>query len=101
MILPLCSNRVGSCTDSWPISFSFFIWRSWSSFYAAAFAAQLLLYAFAIYGAWLDEHEGGAHRRESGDLFARFARVALTFLVLNASAVAGLWMFALNKKVWR
>jgi cellulose synthase/poly-beta-1,6-N-acetylglucosamine synthase-like glycosyltransferase len=73
----------------------------WSSFYAAAFAAQLMLYALAIYGAWLDEHQGGAHGRESGDLFARLARVALTFLVLNASAVAGLWMFALHKKVWR
>ena len=73
----------------------------WSSFYAAAFTVQLMLYAFAIYGAWLDEHEDGPRRRESGDRFARLARVALTFLVLNASAVAGLWMFALNKKVWR
>jgi cellulose synthase/poly-beta-1,6-N-acetylglucosamine synthase-like glycosyltransferase len=72
-----------------------------SSFYAAAFVAQLALYAFAIYGAWLDEHPQHAGHRVSSDLFARLARVALTFLVLNASAVAGLWMFALNKKVWR
>lgn len=73
-----------------------------SSFYAAAFVAQAALYAFAVYGAWLDEHQRDARRRRvSGDLFARLARVALTFLVLNASAVAGLWMFALNKKVWR
>lgn len=73
----------------------------WSSFYALAFAAQLALYAFAIYGAWLDDHRQNERRRASGDLFSRLARVALTFLVLNASAVAGLWMFALNKKVWR
>jgi poly-beta-1,6-N-acetyl-D-glucosamine synthase len=73
----------------------------WSSFYAAAFAAQLVLYAFATYGAWLDEHQQASGPRGSSDLFGRLARVALTFLVLNASAVAGLWMFALNKKVWR
>ena len=71
----------------------------WSSFYAAAFAGQLALYAFAFYGAWLDEHD--QESRASADLSSRLARVALTFLVLNASAVAGLWMFALNKKVWR
>lgn len=72
-----------------------------SSFYAAACAAQVALYGFAIYGAWLDERQQDSRSRPAGDLLARLARVALTFFVLNASAVAGLWMFALNKKVWR
>jgi hypothetical protein len=33
-------------------------------------------------------------------LIKRAAHVAFTFVVLNASAVAGLWAVLLRKKVW-
>ena len=34
-------------------------------------------------------------------LFARLARVSYMFLVLNYSAVAGLWSAVTRRKVWR
>jgi hypothetical protein len=70
-------------------------------FYAAAFAAQCSLYALAFYGAWLDSRSWKSPISQPAQAVDRLARIALTFLVLNASAVAGLWMFALGKKVWR
>jgi poly-beta-1,6-N-acetyl-D-glucosamine synthase len=70
-------------------------------FYAAAFAAQCALYVLAFYGAWLDGRHQASPIPGPGQAVDRLARIALTFLVMNASAVAGLWMFALGKKVWR
>jgi hypothetical protein len=33
--------------------------------------------------------------------FERSARIAFTFIVLNCSAVVGLWSMLTRKKVWR
>jgi cellulose synthase/poly-beta-1,6-N-acetylglucosamine synthase-like glycosyltransferase len=74
-----------------------------SPFYAAAFAGQCLFYALAAYGAWLDSQGSAAISRPPAAaprVLDRFARIALTFLVLNGSAVAGLGMFLLRRKVW-
>jgi cellulose synthase/poly-beta-1,6-N-acetylglucosamine synthase-like glycosyltransferase len=90
-----------------------------SAFFAAAFAAQCLFYALAAYGAWLDRRAGTAARAagrvrtptrrpawhrglDAGSRAVdRLARIALTFLVLNGSAVAGLGAFVMRRRVWR
>jgi cellulose synthase/poly-beta-1,6-N-acetylglucosamine synthase-like glycosyltransferase len=73
--------------------------------YAAAFGAQCLFYLFATYGAWLEKHEAGAPRepwaRPAVPVPERLARVALTVLVMNTSAVAGLAALLTRQKVWR
>jgi len=38
---------------------------------------------------------------EPASIVARLARVAYMFLVLNCSAVAGLWFAVTRQKVWR
>ena len=71
--------------------------------YGVAFGGQGLFYGLAAYGAWLDGHAPGAafgHRSPEPRTVDRLARIALTFLVLNGSAVAGLGMFLLRRKVW-
>jgi cellulose synthase/poly-beta-1,6-N-acetylglucosamine synthase-like glycosyltransferase len=75
-----------------------------SAVYAAAFAAQCLFYLLATYGAWLEKHEAGtAHDPPARPVPVpeRLARVALTVLVMNASAVAGLAALLTRQRVWR
>ena len=75
-------------------------------FYALTLAAQCLLYLLAAYGAWLDGRSASPVRGEYGGpsptvLVDRLARVALTFLVMNYSAVAGLVSALTRRHVWR
>lgn len=71
--------------------------------YAAAFTAQSMFYLLAAYGAWLERS-----RNTPPEPLAlavkpvnRLARIALTFFVMNKSAVAGLVALATKQKVWR
>jgi hypothetical protein len=41
------------------------------------------------------------HSREPASIVARLARVSYMFLVLNYSAVAGVWFAITRRKVWR
>ncbi len=72
-------------------------------FYALTLAAQCGLYVLAGYGAWLDSlkarHAGEA--APTGLPVDRLARVALTFLVMNYAAVAGLLSALTRRNVWR
>jgi hypothetical protein len=61
--------------------------------YAAALLLQCLLYLLGGYGAW------DARPRQTP--LGRAARLAYAFVVLNASAVAGLVAFSFGRKVWR
>jgi biofilm PGA synthesis N-glycosyltransferase PgaC len=61
--------------------------------YSGALILQCVLYLLGAYGAW------SARRRQS--LLARAARLAYAFVVMNASAVAGLAAFSLRRRVWR
>jgi biofilm PGA synthesis N-glycosyltransferase PgaC len=77
-------------------------------FYALTLAAQCALYLLGGYGAWLDSlvtRGLGARfpRRPAArpSPVDRLARVALTFLVLNYSAVAGLLSAVTRRNVWR
>jgi cellulose synthase/poly-beta-1,6-N-acetylglucosamine synthase-like glycosyltransferase len=73
------------------------------SFYALTLAAQCALYILAGYGAWLDSLKArAAHDMTNGWLpVDRLARVALTFLVMNYAAVAGLLSALSRRQVWR
>jgi biofilm PGA synthesis N-glycosyltransferase PgaC len=71
--------------------------------YAAAFSVQSMFYLLACYGAWLERS-----RNTPGEPLAlavrpvnRLARIALTFFVMNKSAVGGLVALATKQKVWR
>ena len=72
-------------------------------FYAVTLAAQCGLYVLACYGAWLDSLKA----RRTGDAtetwlpLDRLARVALTFLVMNYAAVAGLLSALTRRNVGR
>ena len=73
-------------------------------FYALTLAAQCGLYFLGGYGAWLDSLRG--KRRETNATprwlpVDRLARVALTFLVMNYAAVAGLASVLTRRQVWR
>jgi cellulose synthase/poly-beta-1,6-N-acetylglucosamine synthase-like glycosyltransferase len=71
--------------------------------YAAAFTVQFVFYLLAAYGAWL-EHARQATPESLAltvNPLNRLARVALMFLVMNTSAVAGLVALATKQKVWR
>ena len=68
--------------------------------YTAAFAAQCLFYGLAAYGA-LIEHTPDAGVTNAAPPINRLARVALMFLVMNGSAVAGLVALLTRQKVWR
>jgi poly-beta-1,6-N-acetyl-D-glucosamine synthase len=71
--------------------------------YAAAFTAQTMFYLLAAYGAWLEHTRNTplAPRAPAVEPVNRLARVALTFFVMNKSAVAGLVALATKQKVWR
>jgi cellulose synthase/poly-beta-1,6-N-acetylglucosamine synthase-like glycosyltransferase len=76
---------------------------SGSVFYSLTLAAQGVVYLLAAYGAWLDSRRsfrarGRAHGWVPVD---RLARVALTFMVMNYSAVAGLVSALTRRHVWR
>jgi biofilm PGA synthesis N-glycosyltransferase PgaC len=64
-----------------------------STVYSGALVLQCALYLLGVYGAW------SSRRRQS--LLARAARLAYAFVVMNASAVAGLAAFSLRRRVWR
>ena len=74
-----------------------------SAFYILTLAVQCALYLLAAYGAWLDRQRARRGPAESGGWIAvdRLARVALTFLVLNYSAVAGVAAALTRRSVWR
>ena len=71
--------------------------------YAAAFTVQTMFYLLAAYGAWLEHtrHTSRAPLAQAVEPVNRLARVALTFFVMNKSAVAGLVALATKQKVWR
>ncbi len=75
-----------------------------SAIYALALGGQGLFYALAAYGAWLDRYARASQPPRDAaapGVSDRAARVALTFLVMNGSAVAGLGALLLGRKVWR
>ena len=61
-------------------------------FYSLTLAAQCVVYLLAVYGGWLDSRRARPARRDASGWVPvdRLARVALTFLVMNYSAIAGL-----------
>ena len=71
--------------------------------YAAAFTVQFTFYLLAAYGAWLEHsrHTPPGPLALAVTPVNRLARVALMFLVMNKSAVAGLVALATKQKVWR
>jgi poly-beta-1,6-N-acetyl-D-glucosamine synthase len=69
-------------------------------FYALTLAAQCVVYLLAAYGAWLDSRQAGP-ARPGATVMDRLARVALTFFVMNYSAVAGLASAITRRQVWR
>src|SRR5215831_152135 len=71
--------------------------------YAAAFTVQSMCYLLAAYGAWLEHsrHTPLGSLALAVNPLNRLARVALTFFVMNKSAVAGLVALATKQKVWR
>jgi cellulose synthase/poly-beta-1,6-N-acetylglucosamine synthase-like glycosyltransferase len=74
-----------------------------SVFYSLTFMAQCVLYLLAAYGAWLDSRVSRTTRgnAEGWVPVDRLARVALTFIVMNYSAVAGLVSALTRRHVWR
>jgi cellulose synthase/poly-beta-1,6-N-acetylglucosamine synthase-like glycosyltransferase len=73
-----------------------------SVFYSLVLAAQVIVYLLAAYGAWLDARlPSGARDTGVPAPIDRLARVALTFLVMNYSAVAGLASAVTRRQVWR
>jgi cellulose synthase/poly-beta-1,6-N-acetylglucosamine synthase-like glycosyltransferase len=74
-----------------------------SLFYTLTLAAQCLAYLLAAYGALLDARpDRRTHTTPAGWPFVdRLARVALTFIVMNYSAVAGLGSALTRRHVWR
>lgn len=69
-------------------------------FYSLTLAAQCLVYLLAAYGAWLDSRQASP-ARPAATVMDRLARVALTFFVMNYSAVAGLASALTRRQVWR
>ena len=69
-------------------------------FYSLTLAAQCLVYLLAAYGGWLDSKQAGP-ARPAATVMDRLARVALTFFVMNYSAVAGLASALTRRQVWR
>jgi cellulose synthase/poly-beta-1,6-N-acetylglucosamine synthase-like glycosyltransferase len=76
---------------------------SGSVFYSLTLAAQGVVYVLAAYGAWLDSRRsvGVGGRADGWDPVDRLARIALTFMVMNYSAVAGLVSALTRRHVWR
>ena len=104
--LPFVSHKVGRLLVPYALPLlllSSLLLARQAPVYAAAFTVQLMFYLLAAYGAWL---EHSRHTRLGSIAVAvtpvnRLARVALMFLVMNKSAVAGLMAFATKQKVWR
>ena len=69
-------------------------------FYSLTLAAQCVVYLLAAYGGWLDSQQAGP-ARPAATVMDRLARVALTFFVMNYSAVAGLASAVTRRQVWR
>lgn len=69
-------------------------------FYSLTLAAQCLVYLLAAYGGWLDSKQASP-ARPAATVMDRLARVALTFFVMNYSAVAGLASALTRRQVWR
>ena len=90
------------------LALSFFL-AARSTLYAAAFVAQALFYVLAAYGAWLERRPRPSQTISAGadgaavsmTALHRIARVALMFLVMNKSAIAGLGALLTRQKVWR
>jgi hypothetical protein len=74
-----------------------------SLFYSFTLMAQCVVYLLGGYGAWLDSgRRGDSPGRLNGWVpVDRLARVALTFMVMNYSAVAGLISALTRRHVWR
>jgi len=69
-------------------------------FYSLTLAAQCVVYLLAAYGGWLDSQQASP-ARPAATVMDRLARVALTFFVMNYSAVAGLASALTRRQVWR
>jgi len=75
-----------------------------SALYGAAFGIQCGFYLLAAYGAWIEHTKASAASTNSAfpvTSVNRVARVALMFIVMNTSAVAGLGAALTRQKVWR
>jgi hypothetical protein len=72
-------------------------------FYTLTLAGQCGLYVLAAYGAWLDSLKASRAGVTTQTWLPvdRLARVALTFLVMNYAAVAGLLSALTRRNVWR
>ena len=114
LLLPWCnpawlqfvSHKVGRLLVPYALPLLFvlsFLLARHSPFYAALFAAQGAFYLLAAYGAWLEQatHTAPAGRTGGAGPVNRMARVALMFIVMNKSAVAGLVAAMTRQKVWR
>jgi cellulose synthase/poly-beta-1,6-N-acetylglucosamine synthase-like glycosyltransferase len=89
--LQYASHKIGRLVVPWALiallaSSAVLATSAW--FYLAAFVAQATFYLMAAAGAWLDVRE-------------RASRIALTFVVMNYSAVAGLAALRRGREVWR
>jgi len=71
--------------------------------YTAAFSIQFMFYLLAAYGSWLEQSRNTPPEPLAIAVHPlnRLARVALMFIVMNKSAVAGLVALATKQKVWR
>jgi cellulose synthase/poly-beta-1,6-N-acetylglucosamine synthase-like glycosyltransferase len=89
--LQYASHKLGRLLVPWALvallaSSALLATAAW--FYMAVLAAQLAFYALAAAGAWLTMRE-------------RASRVALTFVMMNYSAIAGLAALRRGREVWR
>jgi cellulose synthase/poly-beta-1,6-N-acetylglucosamine synthase-like glycosyltransferase len=89
--LQYVSHKIGRLVVPWALV-GLLVASAWLAsthpLYALALAAQLVFYGFALAGALFDLRE-------------RFTRVAFTFVMMNVSAVRGLFALARGREVWR
>ncbi len=69
-------------------------------FYRLAFIAQCAFYLESAYGGWLAQRDPKSSLQPH-TVPQRTARIAYTFVMMNASAVAGLGAALAGRKVWR
>jgi poly-beta-1,6-N-acetyl-D-glucosamine synthase len=105
------SHKLGRLVVPWALSavlVSSAVLAPSSPLYAAALIAQLVLYGLALRAANSAQRpfdvaqgrpEQAEGRRATSD--ARVARVAYTFVMMNAAAVTGLVAVTFGKRVWR
>jgi poly-beta-1,6-N-acetyl-D-glucosamine synthase len=97
------SHKLGRLLVPWALSavlVSSTVLAPSSALYAAALIAQLLLYGLALRAATSDQRPATSDQRTAtGD--ARIARIAYTFVMMNAAAVTGLVAVTFGKRVWR